>query len=111
MSGAGARGKETRPRKPATLGFIYAAMMMNTLSMGVIIPVFPTLVKSLTGQGDAGAAQITGLFAAAYALMQLLFAPVFGNLSDRFGRRPVLLVAMFGLAFDWLVMALAPNVA
>lgn len=99
------------PRRPAALGFIYAAILMNTVSMGVIIPVFPVLVKSLTGQGDAGAAQIVGVFGAVWALMQLLFAPVFGNLSDRFGRRPVLLVSMFGLAFDYLVMALAPNIA
>jgi DHA1 family tetracycline resistance protein-like MFS transporter len=73
--------------------------------------VFPTLVKNLTGQGDAGAAQIMGVFGAAWAMMNLVFAPVFGNLSDRFGRRPVLLVSMFGLAFDYLVMALAPNIA
>ena len=109
---------ETTPRlpalgrgRPAALGFIYAAIMMNTLSMGVIVPVFPTLVKSLTGQGDAGAAQIMGIFGAVWALMQLTFAPIFGNLSDRFGRRPVLLVSMFGLAFDYMIMALAPNIA
>jgi MFS transporter, DHA1 family, tetracycline resistance protein len=97
--------------RPAALSFIYAAIMMNTLSMGVIVPVFPTLVKSLTGQGDAGAAQIMGIFGAVWALMQLTFAPIFGNLSDRFGRRPVLLVSMFGLAFDYMIMALAPNIA
>jgi DHA1 family tetracycline resistance protein-like MFS transporter len=97
--------------RPAALGFIYAAIMMNTVSMGVIAPVFPNLVKSLTGQGDAGAAQIMGVFGAAWAMMNLLFAPVFGNLSDRFGRRPVLLVSMFGFAFDYLIMALAPNLA
>jgi len=98
-------------RRPAALGFIYAAILMNTVSMGVIVPVFPVLVKTLTGQGDAGAAQIMGVFGAVWALMQLSFAPIFGNLSDRFGRRPVLLVSMFGLAFDYLVMALAPNIA
>jgi DHA1 family tetracycline resistance protein-like MFS transporter len=99
-----------RPR-PAALGFIYGAIFMNTMSMGVVIPVIPVLVKTLSHQGDAGAAQISGVFGAAWALMQLTFAPVFGNLSDRYGRRPVLLVAMFGLAFDYLVMALAPNIA
>ncbi|MFI4934850.1 MAG: MFS transporter [Caulobacterales bacterium] len=109
--GAMLRARSGAERRPAALGFIYAAVMMNTVSMGVIIPVFPVLVKSLTGQGDAGAAQITGVFGAAWALMQLIFAPVFGNLSDRFGRRPVLLVSMFGLAFDYLIMALAPNIA
>ncbi|HEY2255345.1 MAG TPA: hypothetical protein VGI11_06880, partial [Variovorax sp.] len=57
--------------RPAALSFIYAAIMMNTVSMGVIVPVFPTLVKSLTGQGDAGAAQIMGLFGAAWAMMNL----------------------------------------
>src|ERR1700759_4069587 len=84
--------------------------MMNTISMGVIVPVFPTLVKSLTGQGDAGAAQIMGVFGAVWALMQLTFAPIFGKLSDRCGRRPVLLVSMFGLAFDYMIMAMAPNI-
>jgi DHA1 family tetracycline resistance protein-like MFS transporter len=97
--------------RPAALGFIYAAILMNTVSMGVIVPVFPVLVKSLTGQGDAGAARIMGLFGAVWALMQLGFAPVFGNLSDRFGRRPVLLVSMFGMAFDYMLMALAPSIA
>jgi DHA1 family tetracycline resistance protein-like MFS transporter len=97
--------------RPAALGFIYAAILMNTISMGLIIPVFPTLVKSLTGQGDAGAAQIMGIFGAVWALMRLTFAPIFGNLSDRFGRRPVLLVSMFGLSFDYLLMAMAPSIA
>jgi DHA1 family tetracycline resistance protein-like MFS transporter len=96
--------------RPAALGFIYAAVVMNTISLGVIIPVFPLLVKTLTGKGDAGGAQILGVFAAMWALMQLTFAPIFGNLSDRFGRRPVLLVAMFGLAIDYVIMALAPNI-
>jgi DHA1 family tetracycline resistance protein-like MFS transporter len=98
-------------KRPAALGFIYAAAMMNTMSMGIIIPVFPTLVKMLAGQGDAGGAQIMGVFATAWALMNLISAPIFGNLSDRFGRRPVLLVSMFGLAFDYLIMALAPSIA
>jgi DHA1 family tetracycline resistance protein-like MFS transporter len=97
--------------RPAALGFIYTAILMNTISMGLIIPVFPTLVKSLTGQGDAGAAQIMGIFGAVWALMRLTFAPIFGNLSDRFGRRPVLLVSMFGLSFDYLLMAMAPSIA
>lgn len=105
---------ETRPalrRRPAALGFIYAAMLMNTASMGVIFPVFPSLVKTLAGQGDAGGAQIMGVFAAAWAVMSLLAAPIWGNLSDRYGRRPMLLVSMFGLAFDYVIMALAPNIA
>jgi len=100
-----------RRKRPAALGFIYAAILMNTMSMGVIIPVFPTLVKLLSGQGDAGGARIMGYFAAAWSLMNLIFAPIFGNLSDRYGRRPVLLVSMFGLAIDYVIMALAPSIA
>ncbi len=96
--------------RPAALGFIYAAILMNTMSMGVIIPVFPSLVKMLSGQGDAGGAQIMGIFAAAWSMMNLICAPIFGNLSDRFGRRPVLLVSMFGLAIDYVIMALAPTI-
>ena len=97
--------------RPAALGFIYAAMLMNTTSMGVIIPVFPTLVKQLGHVGDAQGAQILGVFGATWAVMSLIFAPIFGNLSDRFGRRPILLISMFGLAFDYVIMALAPSIA
>ena len=95
--------------RPAALRFVYAAILMNVLSMGIIIPVFPTLLRQISGAGDAEAARIAGLFGAAWALMQLIFAPWFGAISDRFGRRPVLLVSMFGLAFDYVIMALAPN--
>ncbi|HLK23517.1 MAG TPA: MFS transporter [Caulobacteraceae bacterium] len=99
-----------RKRRPAALGFIYAVILMNTMAVGVIFPVFPPLVKMLSGQGDAGGAQIMGVFAAAWSVMNLLSAPIFGNLSDRFGRRPVLLVSMFGLALDYVIMALAPSI-
>ena len=115
MAEAAGQGDDQTPglatARPAALGFVYVAILMNVLSMGVIIPVFPTLVKSLTGADDGHAAQITGVFGAVWALMQLVFAPLFGALSDRFGRRPVLLVSMFGLALDYLIMALAPNIA
>jgi DHA1 family tetracycline resistance protein-like MFS transporter len=96
-------------RRPAALGFIYAVMLINTVSMGVIIPVFPTLVKQLGHVGDANGAQIMGIFGAVWAAMSLIFAPIFGNLSDRYGRRPILLISMFGFAFDYVIMALAPN--
>lgn len=95
-------------RAPA-LGFVYAAVLMNVLSMGIIIPVFPTLLREISQTNDAEAAMIAGYFGAAWSLMQLIFAPWFGAISDRFGRRPVLLISMFGLAIDYVVMALAPN--
>ncbi|MFO1012457.1 MAG: MFS transporter [Caulobacteraceae bacterium] len=97
--------------RPAALGFVYAAILLNVTSMGVIIPVFPSLLKGITHTDDAHAAVISGFFAATWSLMQLIFAPWFGAISDRFGRRPVLLVSMFGLDFDYVIMALAPNLA
>jgi DHA1 family tetracycline resistance protein-like MFS transporter len=93
------------------MGFIFAAVLMDTVAMGVIMPVLPLLLKSLAGQGDGGGAQIGGLLAAFWALMQLVAAPVLGNLSDRFGRRPVLLASMLGLGLDHVIIALAPNLA
>jgi DHA1 family tetracycline resistance protein-like MFS transporter len=83
---------------------------MNVVSMGVTAPVIPTLIKTLAHADDAGAAKISGVFGAAWAVMQFIFAPIFGSLSDRFGRRPVLLVSMFGLALDYVIMALAPSI-
>jgi DHA1 family tetracycline resistance protein-like MFS transporter len=107
------QGIAARPRgllgRPAALPFVYAAILMNVLSMGIIIPVFPTLLRQVAGAGDAQAATIAGWFGAAWSLMQLIFAPWFGAISDRFGRRPVLLVSMFGLAIDYVIMALAPT--
>ncbi|HUO11833.1 MAG TPA: TCR/Tet family MFS transporter [Caulobacteraceae bacterium] len=99
------------PHSPAALGFILVSALLNALSVGVIFPVFPTLVKLFT-HGDASqAATALGWFGAVWALMQLLFCPLLGVLSDRFGRRPVLLISMFGQAADYLLMALSPTLA
>jgi DHA1 family tetracycline resistance protein-like MFS transporter len=97
------------PRSRAALGFILVSVLLNALSVGVIFPVFPTLVKSFT-HGDAARAAIAlGWFGTVWALAQLVFAPLLGVLSDRFGRRPVLLIAAFGQAADYLLMALSPT--
>ncbi len=83
--------------------------MINVLGIGIILPVLPLLVKEMTG-GEAGsAATIYGLLVALYALMQFLFGPFVGALSDRYGRRPILLISLIGLSFDYLLLALAPN--
>jgi DHA1 family tetracycline resistance protein-like MFS transporter len=95
----------------AALGFILVSALLNALSVGVIFPVFPTLVKSFTHGDPAQAATVLGWFGTLWALMQLVFAPVLGVLSDRFGRRPVLLVSAFGQAADYLLMALSPTLA
>jgi DHA1 family tetracycline resistance protein-like MFS transporter len=96
--------------RPAAFGFILATIFLDALSFGVVIPILPKLLIQLAG-GDAAAAGVYGLMAAAWSAMNFFASPVLGALSDRFGRRPVILISTFGLALDYLVMALAPTVA
>jgi len=93
----------------AALAFIFATVLFDTLGFGIIIPVLPGLVVSFVGGDPARGAEIFGLFGTTWALMQFLFAPLLGALSDRFGRRPVLILSAFGLGVDYVIMALAPN--
>jgi DHA1 family tetracycline resistance protein-like MFS transporter len=96
-------------RARAAFAFIFITVLLDMISFGVIIPVFPQLILQLQGGDMAGAAAIFGLFGTAFALMQLLFSPVQGALSDRFGRRPVILASNLGLGADYVIMALAPS--
>ncbi|GGC50695.1 TCR/Tet family MFS transporter [Chelatococcus reniformis] len=98
------------PRRNAALGFIFVAVLIDVMSLGLIIPVLPKLVEGFTGD-TARAAEMLGLFGTAWALMQFVAAPVLGLLSDRYGRRPVLLLSIFGFGFDYVMMALAPSLA
>src|SRR5213083_587182 len=93
----------------AALAFIFATVLFDTLSFGIIIPVLPGLVVSFVGGDTAQGAEVFGLFGTVWALMQFLFAPLLGALSDRYGRRPVLILSAFGLGIDYMIMALAPN--
>ncbi|MFT3964868.1 MAG: TCR/Tet family MFS transporter [Sphingobium sp.] len=95
-------------RRRAAIGFILVAAVLDVLSMSIIIPVLPELVKQMAGS-SARAGAWNGLFVAMWAAMQFLFSPLIGALSDRFGRRPVLLISIAGLAADYLLMALAPD--
>lgn len=97
--------------RPAALSFIFALVVVDVIAMGVVIPVLPKLVESFEGGDTARAAEVYGVFGTAWALMQFLSMPVLGALSDRFGRRPVILVSCFGLGLDYFLMALAPNLA
>jgi len=97
-------------RKPA-LVFIFITLVLDILGMGLIVPILPKLVEQLRGEGVPEAARIYGLLAAIYALMQFLFAPLLGSLSDRFGRRKVILVALLGSGLDYFLLAWAPNLA
>ena len=96
------------PRK-AALTFIFVAMVLDIIAFGIVIPVLPKLIESFVS-GDTGrAARYFGLFGTVWALMQFMFSPLLGVLSDRFGRRPVLLLSITGLGLDYIFMALAPS--
>ncbi len=95
--------------RPAALAFIFALVVVDVIAMGVVIPVLPKLVETFKGGDTAAAAEVYGVFGTAWALMQFLSMPVLGALSDRYGRRPVILVSCFGLGCDYVLMALAPN--
>jgi MFS transporter, DHA1 family, tetracycline resistance protein len=97
------------PRRAAIL-FILVTVLLDMLSFGIVIPVLPKLVEEFLSGDTAKAAVIYGLMGTAWALMQFICAPIQGALSDRFGRRPVVLLSNLGLGLDYLVMALAPNV-
>jgi DHA1 family tetracycline resistance protein-like MFS transporter len=96
------------PRRAALL-FIFITVALDILALGLIIPILPKLILEFSGQDSARAATLYGLFAVAFAGMQFLASPVLGALSDRFGRRPVILLSNLGLGLDYVLMALAPN--
>ena len=98
-----------KPRR-AALAFIFITVVLDMLALGMIVPVLPKLVEDFMHGNTALAAEYVGLFATVWAAMQFLFSPVLGALSDRFGRRPVILLSNFGLGLDYIVMAVAPTV-
>src|SRR5258705_5928884 len=95
--------------RPAALTFIFVTVVLDMLALGVIIPVLPRLVVSFLGGDTARAAEIYGVFGTVWALMQFVSSPVLGALSDRWGRRPVILLSNLGLGLDYVLMALAPT--
>ena len=97
-------------RRAAAIPFILLTLFIDILGIGIIIPVLPELIKEFVGGDTATAGRYVGVIAAAYSTMQFLCAPVIGALSDRFGRRPVILASLFGLGIDFLVQGLAPSI-
>jgi DHA1 family tetracycline resistance protein-like MFS transporter len=95
--------------KQAAIPFILVTCLLDMLGIGIIIPVLPKLVTSLYGGNISEGSAIFGWFAASYALMQFVFAPILGNLSDTYGRRPIILLSLLGAGLDYLFMALAPT--
>lgn len=92
-----------------TLGFILTTILLDMVGLGIILPVLPNLILEVTHEDVARSAVLGGYLLFVYALMQFTFSPVLGNLSDRFGRRPVLLFSLLGLTADYLIMGFAPT--
>jgi len=97
-------------RKPAII-FIFITLLIDVIGFGIIIPVMPKLITELTGGGMSDASKYGGWMLFAFSLMQFLFSPFLGNLSDQYGRRPILLFSLFGFGLDYLLLAFAPSIA
>jgi DHA1 family tetracycline resistance protein-like MFS transporter len=98
------------PTPRHAIAFIFVTIMLDMLAMSLVIPVLPRLVLGFMHGNTANASRIIGIFGTAWALMQFIFSPIMGGLSDRFGRRRVILISNFGLGFDFILMALAPGI-
>lgn len=97
-------------KKQAAIGFIFITMLIDITGWGIIIPVIPKLIKELIHGDISQAAKIGGWIAFAYAITQFLCAPIIGNLSDKYGRRPIILISLFTFALDYLLLAFSPNI-
>jgi DHA1 family tetracycline resistance protein-like MFS transporter len=98
-----------RAARPAALVFVFVTVALDMLAFGLVLPVLPRLIEGFLEGDTAEAAQVFGLFSFTFNLMQFAFSPLLGALSDRFGRRPVILLSNLGLGLDYLLMALAPS--
>ena len=96
--------------KKAAIGFIFVTLLIDITGWGIILPVIPKLIKELIHGDISEAAQYGGWLGFAYAFTQFIFSPVVGNLSDRYGRRPIILISLFGFAVDYIFLALAPSI-
>ena len=98
-------------RRRTALIFIVATLVIDMLGIGLVWPILPLLIEELTGSGVGDAALIYGVLLSVYAVMQFALGPLIGTISDRFGRRPVLLASLFALGVDYVILALAPSLA
>src|SRR5947199_6443191 len=96
--------------RPAAIAFIFVTVMLDMLALGLIAPVLPKLILNFLSGSATSAANWLGVFGTVFALMQFFFSPVLGVLSDKFGRRPVILLSNLGLGLDYIVMAVSPTI-
>ena len=99
-----------KSKKQAAIGFIFITMLIDIIGWGIIIPVIPSLIKELIHSDISEAAKYGGWLTFSYAITQFIFAPIVGNLSDKFGRRPILLVSLFAFSLDYMLLAFAPTI-
>jgi DHA1 family tetracycline resistance protein-like MFS transporter len=97
-------------KRHAALGFVFVTVLLDMLAFGIIVPILPKLISEFLNGNMARSSEYMGLFVTTWALMQFFFSPILGMLSDRYGRRPVILLSNFGLGLDYMVMALAPTI-
>lgn len=97
-------------KKSAALGFIFVTLLIDVIGFGIIIPVIPRLLSEMLHISKTDASEYGGWLVAAFAIMQFLFSPLMGNLSDRYGRRPVLLASLFGFGVDYIFLVFAPSI-
>ena len=97
-------------KKQAAIGFIFITMLIDITGWGIIIPVIPKLIQELIHGDVSEAAKIGGWIAFSYAITQFIFSPIIGNLSDKFGRRPIILLSLFAFGLDYILLALAPTI-
>ncbi len=106
-----ATSNRVKGTRKAALGFVFVTLFLDIFGIGLIIPILPRLVEDFQGGDVSAASHTVGWLASLYSLMQFLFAPVLGSLSDRYGRRPVILASLFGSGLDYVLLAFAPNLA
>lgn len=96
--------------RKAAIGFIFITLLIDITGWGIILPVVPKLIGELIHSDLSEAAKYGGWLGFAYAITQFIFAPILGNLSDKYGRRPIILISLFGFAIDYILLALAPSI-
>ncbi|MGE8525163.1 TCR/Tet family MFS transporter [Chryseobacterium rhizosphaerae] len=96
--------------RKAAIGFIFITLLIDITGWGIILPVVPKLIGELIHSDLSEAAKYGGWLGFAYAITQFIFAPIVGNLSDQYGRRPIILISLFGFAIDYILLAIAPSI-